>query len=147
MFKNKAYRESVKEALDYTNRGDDTPLELNGSILKYMATYTAYDFTNCNHPVLFYIENINQMLKEYIKETKKELQAIKQPTDGYENGEPVIIGGSKKIIIDIDEVKRTLGQIVEMTEELISGITDEDGIFTVNAPVKIQTMGIKITKK
>lgn len=109
----------------------DELLENHGVTGSYGVVYSGYDFSNCNHPTLDKLKEIQQQVKEEIKFIEDELKAkyaqFQKPD--FVDGKAVIPKSSFRIIIESDF-------------ELIKTENGEEPA-EINIPKKIQSYGIK----
>jgi hypothetical protein len=112
----------------------DAPIDTDfGYRLQQAVTKTGYVYDECNHIVLDFLKVVNDYFKDEVKEIQTELKAVKQ-------------GQSKKIIIDADKFIKLFKLVFDSTQEVIDTLNETGGVVTVNAPKKIQTISLKMTK-
>jgi len=154
VLKDKEYKDVIGEAqqkvaeLQKTNK-----VTVEGAELSYGATYTKYDFSVCKHPVYNFIVDVEKRFSDIRKEIETELKAIPKPTQeitgtDFETGEveTTEVGGSKRIILETEDIVARLNFVINKAEVLLQTIEDNNSIFTVYPPEKIQTFGVKVTK-
>ena len=154
VLKDSQYRDTVIEAQALVSGLQKQPkVTVEGAEIASGATYTTYNFSSCHHPLLNFILDVEAKFKELRKEIEKELKdipALKQDIVGtdFDTGEvkTAETGGKKKIILEEDDIKNRVGFVINKAEILLQDIEDNNSIFTVYPPEKIQTMGIKVTK-
>jgi hypothetical protein len=141
----KATEKLIKSILESPNIKeiiqDVTDAELSGAPidtdfgyrLQQAVTKTGYVYDECNHIVLDFLKVVNDYFKDEVKEIQTELKAVKQ-------------GQSKKIIIDADKFIKLFKLVFDSTQEVIDTLNETGGVVTVNAPKKIQTISLKMTK-
>ena len=154
VLKDSDYKDTIGEAQQkIADLQKAKKVTVEGAEIAYGATYTKYDFSECNHPVHKYILDIEAKFKDLRKEIEDELKSIPPATQeitgtDFETGEvqTTTVGGSKRIIIEENDIKARLNFVINKAEILLQEIEDNNGIFTVKPPEKIQTMGVKVTK-
>lgn len=105
-----------------------------GATVTKMATYTWYDFSNSNHPVLDALYEIQKEVKAHIESIEEELKLIIKKEDNKiidRNSLEIPASPSKNILI----------------ESMPKLVWEDDGSTQeVKAPEKRQTIGLKYTK-
>jgi hypothetical protein len=125
-------KEIIKDVTDAELSG--APIDTDfGYRLQQAVTKTGYVYDECNHIVLDFLKVVNDYFKDEVKEIQTELKAVKQ-------------GQSKKIIIDADKFIKLFKLVFDSTQEVIDTLNETGGVVTVNAPKKIQTISLKMTK-
>jgi hypothetical protein len=125
-------KEIIQDVTDAELSG--APIDTDfGYRLQQAVTKTGYVYDECNHIVLDFLKVVNDYFKDEVKEIQTELKAVKQ-------------GQSKKIIIDADKFIKLFKLIFDSTQEVIDTLNETGGVVTVNAPKKIQTISLKMTK-
>jgi hypothetical protein len=125
-------KEIIQDVTDAELSG--APIDTDfGYRLQQAVTKTGYVYDECNHIVLDFLKVVNDYFKDEVKEIQTELKAVKQ-------------GQSKKIIIDADKFIKLFKLVFDSTQEVIDTLNETGGVVTVNAPKKIQTISLKMTK-
>jgi hypothetical protein len=125
-------KETIQDVTDAELSG--APIDTDfGYRLQQAVTKTGYVYDECNHIVLDFLKVVNDYFKDEVKEIQTELKAVKQ-------------GQSKKIIIDADKFIKLFKLVFDSTQEVIDTLNETGGVVTVNAPKKIQTISLKMTK-
>jgi hypothetical protein len=125
-------KETIQDVTDAELSG--APIDTDfGYRLQQAVTKTGYVYDECNHILLDFLKVVNDYFKDEVKEIQTELKAVKQ-------------GQSKKIIIDADKFIKLFKLVFDSTQEVIDTLNETGGVVTVNAPKKIQTISLKMTK-
>lgn len=152
VLKDEDYRDTTQEAFqNIANLHNEKKVSIEGAELKYVATFTKYDFSDCNHPVLTFLDRVVERFKGIRKQLETEIKLIPQETQDIghtEDGEVTtkLIGGSKKVYIDPDEVVEKINFVITDAQHLLDVVGGANGMFVINAPVIRKTMGIKVDK-
>jgi len=141
---------AVKDTLDTAYEGLNTDSQgaiIKGAKIQRLATYTKYEFGDCGHPLLDFLLSIENRAKDIRKSIENELKAIPEPTVVMKDGKPITQGGKKKIIIDHVGIRNIVRPIIEDGNTLLDTFDEENNIIEVYKPIKMQTMGLKVSKK
>lgn len=129
VFKDKEIKDlALAEAEKYLV-GNNKSVELWSAKITKAATYTYYDFSECNHPVLDELYKIKKEVEESIKSIEEELKLLIKPE-----------GKQTELGIGLDTK-----QIIVEKMPFLQWIENEDQV-TVQAPKKIQQIGLKYMK-
>jgi len=120
---------NVKEAIadSFAKHLEGKSAKLNDAVITEAATYTKYDYVQCGHTELDFIDTVINSLTGRKKDIETELKLIKD-------------GRTKDIIMDnhpIDIIK----------DILETSIYEPGEIVTCIQPTKYQTMGLKVKGK
>jgi hypothetical protein len=138
---------TIKEVLSesFYKVKDNDKVRLTNATITYGATYTKYNFDNCEHPVLDFLKAMEDKFKELRKSTEEELKAIPE-VENKMGDDGVTSTYGKKIFIDVDDVVAKLNFVAEQAQIVIDTIDSTGGIFKVYRPIKEQQLGLKIAK-
>ena len=147
------YKDDIANSFEEVAKLDNSKkVTVEGAELTHVATYTKYDFSECNHPVLDFLNEVTVKFKDIKKDLEAEIKLIPQlgqeiDTD-RETGEVITktTGGSKKMFIDPDEVVGSIKFVIDYAQHLIDNIEENKGMFVVNAVDITKSMGIKVNK-
>jgi len=134
VYKLKPVKEAIGDAVESLTQDGKQKIHTDfGYNITYAATYTQYKYDNCNHPVLDLFTTIEELLKSDIKVIKKELNTIPQ----Y---------GQREIVLRPMALMEVFESIINAVQDVMDSLSEEGGIVTVNAPLKLQTRGLKLEK-
>lgn len=129
--KDEEIKESASKELDKHLTGNTKSIQLYGATICKAATYTFYDFSECNHPYYNELKSIQEQINNEVKRIEEELKLLIPSETKQANLTFGITGDTKDIII----------------ESSIKLIIEPNGlIVNVKAPRKIQKIGIKFMK-
>lgn len=128
--KNKASIEFDKYASELKGKKS---IEVYGAQICKMPTYTWYDFTQCGHPTLDALYEIQKVVKDQIKLIEDELKLM-IPKDDYKPGS----------IPGFGIESTTKQKLIETIPELIWNEINE--VVPIEQPKKIQKIGLKYMK-
>lgn len=122
---NKCFKEeALAKVREYTK--DNTSCIIHNADFKATATYTFWDFTPCNDPILISLQKVQEQVKELIAKRENELKVYGESQAG----------------------KLTLSKKVEVIENLYTlDVVDCGEEFKISPPVKKSRDGIRVTLK
>lgn len=129
VLKDENVKKAANDEADKHLSGNQKSFTLHGATICKAATYTYYNFSECNHPVWNELKKIETEVKDRLKLLEEEL----------------------KLLIIPDNKQHTLGigldskSIVVESMPFLKWEANEDQVV-VNAPKKIQQMGLKYMK-
>lgn len=109
--------------------GNQKTFQLYSATISKAATYTYYDFKECNHPVLEALKSIEEEVKIRIKQIEDELKLL-------------ILSDQAQVSLGIKEDTKTIK--VEKIPFIKWEETEDEVV--VKAPQKIQQIGLKFNK-
>lgn len=131
---NKEVKEKIqRDTSNYLQRNQTK--EILGSKVQEAAVYTVYDFSECNHSEYSELVEIENYIKNRKKEIEKELTDFCKSLEKQDG--KLFNQGSLKI-----ETTPTKSIIKEFDHKLVT-IANKSDIDEVEAPKKIQKMGLK----
>ena len=134
LYKLKAVKEAIGEAVESLTEDGKQPIHTDfGQTITCATTYTKYVYTKCEHPVLDLFTTIEELLKSDIKVIKKELNTIPQ----Y---------GTREIVLRPAALMEVFESIIIAVQDVMDALAESDGIIEVNAPLKLQTRGLKLER-
>lgn len=125
-------KEVKKLAIDEANKylgGNQKTFQLHGATISKAATYTWYDFSECNHPVLDELYKIQNEVKDRIKLLEDELKLL-------------IVPETKQATLGVGMDTKSI--VVESIPFLKWEQTEDQVV--VHAPKKNQDIGLKYMK-